>query len=119
MIEGVTERKRRLVCPVRVAQSLASDGDEVGLPFGKNLFCLPWIDDETDGLRRHPGIAALFDAGQTDDGVFFATEFIEGVSLADHLDAGVPLSLAERVSIAVQLADALEYAGEQGVPPAA
>jgi hypothetical protein len=68
------------------------------------------------GLLAHPGIAALFDAGETTDGVFFATEFVEGVSLADHLEAGATLSLAERVSIAVQLADALEYAGGQGVP---
>ena len=68
------------------------------------------------GLLTHPGITTLFDAGELPRGLFLATEFVEGISLADHLATGLPLGSAERMSLVVQLADALEYAHEQGVP---
>jgi serine/threonine-protein kinase len=97
---------------VLTAFSLASLDDEAARGVREAFFA----EMRRVGLLAHAGIAALFDAGETPDGVFFATEFVEGVSLADQFEAGVPLSLPERVSIAVQLADALEYAGGQGVP---
>lgn len=64
----------------------------------------------------HPGITTLFDAGETAGGLFMATEFVEGSSLADHLDAGLTWPITERVSLVAQIADALECARGQGVP---
>ena len=75
-----------------------------------------FADVQKVGLLAHPGIATLFDAGDIAGGVFLATEFVEGLTLADHLEMGMSLSFDERVSVVVQLADALEYAREQGVP---
>ena len=73
-------------------------------------------DVQKVGLLAHPGIATLFDAGEIPGGVFLATEFVDGMTLADHLEIGMSLSFDERVSIVMQLADALEYARAQGVP---
>lgn len=75
-----------------------------------------FADVQKVGLLAHPGIATLFDAGDIADGVFLATEYVDGLTLADHLELGMPLSFDERVSVVVQLADALEYAREQAVP---
>jgi serine/threonine-protein kinase len=68
------------------------------------------------GLLSHPGIATLFDAGELADGLFVATEHIDGLSLAEHLAAGGDAQDAERLSLVIHLADALEHAGAQGVP---
>jgi hypothetical protein len=73
-------------------------------------------DMQRTGLLAHPGIATLFDAGEAPGGVFIANEYIDGASLADQLDIIVAWPLADRVSLIIQLADALAHAGEQGVP---
>jgi len=73
-------------------------------------------DVQRTGLLAHPGIATLFDAGEAPGGVFIANEYIDGASLADQLDIVVAWPLAERASLIIQLADALDHAREQGVP---
>jgi serine/threonine-protein kinase len=67
------------------------------------------------GLLTHPGIVTLFDAGELADGLFLATEFVEGASLADWLGVGITLALTERLAIVSQAADALTAAGTHGV----
>jgi serine/threonine protein kinase len=67
------------------------------------------------GILTHPGIVALFDAGSWPGGLFMATEFVDGQGLAHALQAGVDLDLPLRVSLLVQIVDALEHARDLGV----
>ena len=67
------------------------------------------------GSLRHPGIVALYDAGECPGGLFMASEFVEGQGLAQALARGLDLDLPLRVSLLVQIVDALEYARDLGV----
>ncbi len=67
------------------------------------------------GSLTHPGIVALYDAGEWPGGLFMASEFVESQGLAEALARGVDLDLPLRVSLLVQIVDALEYARDLGV----
>ncbi len=63
-----------------------------------------------------PGIVAVYDFGQTDDGVLFLVmELIEGRSLAEQLKAKTGLDPDRVVRIALQLCDALVVAHGAGI----
>jgi serine/threonine-protein kinase len=65
---------------------------------------------------RHPNIVQVIDFDQTEDGrQFLAMEFLDGPTLADHLDAHGPLPLPAAIAIIRQIADALEAAHKAGV----
>ncbi|MDW8479005.1 MAG: serine/threonine-protein kinase [Xanthomonadales bacterium] len=61
----------------------------------------------------HRNIAAIYDIVQRPDATYIAMEFLEGGTLSDRMRGG--LSLAEAVSITVQLAQALQFAHDHGV----
>jgi len=62
----------------------------------------------------HPHICALYDVGQ-DEGIdFLVMEYLEGQTLAERLAKG-PLPLDEALTIAIQVAAALERAHRAGV----
>jgi serine/threonine protein kinase len=67
------------------------------------------------GSLTHPGIVALYDAGEWPGGLFMASELLESQGLAEVLARGVDLDLPLRVSLLVQIVDALEYAHDLGV----
>src|SRR5580704_15509265 len=62
----------------------------------------------------HPNIATIYGIEQTEAGQALVLELIEGPTLAEHLEAG-PLPVDEALSIAHQIAEALEAAHEKGV----
>ena len=63
----------------------------------------------------HPGIVALYDTGQTDDGgVYLVEEFIEGATLDLRLRTG-RLSFRKAALLAAEIAEALAYAHRHGV----
>jgi len=63
---------------------------------------------------NHPGVATIYEAGETDDGrLFLASELVDGETLKDRLSRG-PLPPAEVIAIGIQLADALEAAHAKG-----
>ena len=62
---------------------------------------------------NHPHIAAFYRLEEAGGQHFLVMELVEGQTLADRLVRG-PLSAAESVAIAVQIADALEAAHEKG-----
>jgi protein kinase-like protein len=74
-----------------------------------------YAEMQRTGMLTHPGITTLFDAGELPGGLFMATEYIDGQSLAERLEAGLDLDVRGRVALFLQLADALEYARAQGV----
>jgi hypothetical protein len=64
---------------------------------------------------RHPGIVTIYDSGVTPDGLhYFAMEFIEGVSLEDHLRR-VQADVRERLQLFRKVGAAVAYAHQRGV----
>jgi hypothetical protein len=65
---------------------------------------------------RHPNIVPLFEAGEINGHLYFASAFIAGMTLEDRLhERGATLPPREAAEIARKLADALAYAHGQGV----
>jgi eukaryotic-like serine/threonine-protein kinase len=63
---------------------------------------------------NHPNICTLHDIGSQDGVDFLVMEHLDGGTLADRLQRG-PLPLAEALSIAIKIADALEKAHSRGI----
>jgi serine/threonine protein kinase/tetratricopeptide (TPR) repeat protein len=63
---------------------------------------------------RSPHVAAIFDIGEADEGVFIVMELVEGELLSERIERG-PLPPLAAVDIASQIADALDEAGAQGI----
>ena len=63
---------------------------------------------------NHPNIAGIYGLERTDDRTALVMEFVEGLTLANRIDQG-PIPADEAVSIARQIADALEVAHAQGI----
>lgn len=67
------------------------------------------------GRLLHPNIVALFDAGEDQDVLYLAFEFVEGKDVADRVAEGPELTLGEALSIVRQAAEGLDFAHRQGV----
>ena len=63
---------------------------------------------------NHPHIAALYGLEQSNGRHFLVMELVEGETLAERIARG-PLSLEQALSVALQIADALEAAHETGI----
>ena len=63
---------------------------------------------------NHPNIAAIYGLEESDGVRALVMELVEGPTLADRIAAG-PIPLDEALTIASQIADALEVAHERGV----
>ena len=63
---------------------------------------------------NHPNILTVHEFGQTDDVSFIATEFVDGVTLRQHLSSR-RLKLVDVLDVASQIAAALNAAHEAGV----
>jgi eukaryotic-like serine/threonine-protein kinase len=63
---------------------------------------------------NHPGIGAIYGLEEANGHQYLILEFVEGETLADRLVSG-PIPVEEALSIAQQIADALEVAHEKGV----
>ncbi|HTB10857.1 MAG TPA: protein kinase [Bryobacteraceae bacterium] len=62
----------------------------------------------------HPNAAHIYEIGEADGRHFLAMEYIEGATLETRL-SGEPLPMAEIISIASQVADALDAAHARGI----
>jgi|CXWL01.1.fsa_nt_gi tetratricopeptide (TPR) repeat protein/predicted Ser/Thr protein kinase len=80
-------------------------------------YTLKLFDREVQALARlrHPGIAAIYEAGRTDDEQhFFAMEFVEGRPLMEYVRSA-NLSQRQRLELFRQICDAIHYAHQRGV----
>lgn len=73
------------------------------------------------GRLKHPGIAAVYEAGQTEGGEhYFAMELVRGQTLAEwarerRADRARPLGIAETLRLFLQVCEAIAYAHQRGV----
>jgi Tol biopolymer transport system component len=63
---------------------------------------------------NHPHICTLYDVGRQDDIEYFVMEYCDGETLASRLARG-PLTTEEALTIAIQIADALDKAHRAGI----
>jgi len=64
---------------------------------------------------QHPGLVALYETGQTEDGLFYLVEeFVPGETLAARMKQQ-PLELREAAELIARVAEALDYAHRHGV----
>jgi len=70
---------------------------------------------QTTAQLQHPHILPLFDSGEADGFLFYVMPYIEGETLREKLNRETQLSVDEAVKVTVEVADALQYAHEQGV----
>lgn len=70
---------------------------------------------QTVAMMNHPGIARLFDAGRTDDGLpFFAMELVAGDNIVAYCDRR-ELPLEQRLELFVDVCTAVTHAHQRGV----
>jgi serine/threonine protein kinase len=62
---------------------------------------------------NHPNILTVYQIGRADDITFIATEFVDGLTLRQHMHQ--PLKLIEVLDIAIQIASALVAAHAAGI----
>ncbi|BBM82727.1 protein kinase domain-containing protein [Candidatus Uabimicrobium amorphum] len=63
---------------------------------------------------KHPGITQIYEIGVEDEVVFFAMDYIEGLSLIEYIKV-MQLDVHEKIKLMAQVADALAFAHQQGV----
>jgi serine/threonine protein kinase len=63
----------------------------------------------------HPNVVTVIDRGEEDGHQFIVFEYVDGITLKDHLARRGPLPPAEALAIAIEVGEALAYAHSHGI----
>lgn len=73
------------------------------------------LEQENLGLMNHPSIAAVYEAGLSDQGrPYFAMEWVDGLPIDTYCKQH-KLSIRDRLALIVQVGKALQYAHQRGI----
>jgi len=64
-------------------------------------------------VMNHPNIVTIYDVGEEFSNPYIAMEYVEGQTLADRFPSIT--SIRQKVQIAIQIADGLQHAHDQGI----
>ena len=104
---GIVYRARQLNLERDVALKVLADDLANDREFVNRFF----KEARAAASLNHPNIVQVFDAGRSPEGIsFFAMELIEGETLESRIENNAKLSPEEALKVAVQIADALDYA---------
>lgn len=84
-----------------------TDSEEGRLRFRREI--------ETSARLHHPNIVTIYDWGEHLGRDFFVMEFVDGSDLQGLLKTGISWDLEQRLEVAFQVADALDFAHRAGV----
>jgi tRNA A-37 threonylcarbamoyl transferase component Bud32/tetratricopeptide (TPR) repeat protein len=70
---------------------------------------------QSAGNLKHPNIVTVYDYGEHEEQPYIVMEFIEGVTLSQHIRQGIPLSLPRKLALIEDLSLALDYAHNKGI----
>jgi serine/threonine-protein kinase len=68
-----------------------------------------------EGTLQHPQILPMYDSGEVNGLLYYVMPYVEGQSLRARLESEKQLPVEEAVGIAVEIAEALDYAHGMGV----
>lgn len=70
---------------------------------------------ETAGRLNHPNIVTIYDVGEESDLAYIAMDYLDGDGLQNHTEPDTLLPATTVCDIAIQVAEALDYAHGRGV----
>jgi serine/threonine-protein kinase len=70
---------------------------------------------EAIGLLNHPNIVTVYDMGEAGGQLYMSMELLEGEDLRYLIEKRVPIPIADRVRILIQICEGVEYAHSKGV----
>ena len=101
--------KRKLAIKVVKVDAIRSEADR------KEFLARFQREAEVSGVLNNPGIVTIYDVGDSEVGPFLAMEYVPGKTLDGLIKAATPLPLRTKLSIATDIATALDHAHSHDV----